>query len=97
MESINAPKVRSVLSSKPISAQAARTFLSRFLETEREDDVVGEEVFTRLEAVCRSLPSSEKSEKEEKKAKKSAKKEAKKEKKRKRSSEPKDRKKAKTS
>ena len=53
----DAPKVRKVLSSKPISTQAAHDLLSRFLEAELEDGVVGgvDEVLTRLEVVCRAL------------------------------------------
>jgi DNA-directed RNA polymerase subunit F len=55
------PKVRKVLSSKPITIQAAHDLLSRFLQKEREDGVLGgvDEVLTRLEAVCHSLPTSE--------------------------------------
>jgi hypothetical protein len=96
---MNAPKVREVVSSKPITAQAAHELLSRFLEAERQDIVsvtVDDEVIIRLEAVCRSLrpstttttrntsASSSSDEKEQKKAKKAAKKAAKKERKEKR-------------
>ena len=96
VDMMNAPKVREVVSSEPISAHAARDLLSRFLEAERRDivsEAVDNEVLIRLEAVCRTLPkpststtlaSSAIDEKEEKRAKKAAKKAAKKERKKKR-------------
>jgi uncharacterized membrane-anchored protein YhcB (DUF1043 family) len=56
------PRVREVLSSKPITAQAAHDLLSRFLEEERQDVVDaeenGDELLIRLEHVCQSLESS---------------------------------------
>ena len=75
---MDAPKVRKVLSSKPITAQAAHDLLSRFLEAEREDGVLRgvDEVLTRLEVICRALPTSqaqESSENEQKRALKAAK------------------------
>lgn len=89
-------QVREVLSSKPITAQAAHDLLSRFLEEERQDVVEaeenGDELLIRLGHVCQSLDSSSSAtttlasmidgddSKLDKKARKAAKKKAKKEK-----------------
>jgi hypothetical protein len=59
---MDAPRVQEVLSSKPITAQAAHDLLSRFLEEERQDVVEaeenGDELLIRLEHVCQSLATS---------------------------------------
>lgn len=74
---MDAPKVRKVLSSKPISIQAAHDLLARFLQNERQNGVLGggvDEVLTRLEAVCHSLDAPQEiTETDLKKAKKAAK------------------------
>jgi uncharacterized protein (UPF0210 family) len=76
---MDAPKVRKVLSSTPITMQAAHDLLVRFLQNERQDEILlggVDEVLTRLEAVCRSLTSHDTQEIVEtdlKKAKKAAK------------------------
>lgn len=83
---MDAPKVREIVSSKPISAQAAHDLLSRFLETERQDIVAeaeGDELLVRLEHVCASIfvPHTEQTTNEKAK-KKAAKKERKEKRKR---------------
>lgn len=78
------PKVEAILSSKPVSTQAAHALLSRFLVEEHQGAVAkggDDELLIRLDAVCQSLAAACN---DDKKAKKSPKKSAKKERKEKR-------------